>query len=96
MRPSQPLLLAPEDVAALIGTRPVIVVGSGAARRSPTPSVAAGGQAEARLADLQPHARSLALLAADLAPAQPLAAALSAAARRQAAGRQVLARAVAP
>jgi hypothetical protein len=33
---------------------------------------AAGGQAEATLVDLQPDARSLALLAADLAPACPL------------------------
>ena len=52
--------------------------------RSPSPSsapappavagaiVAAGGKAEARLPDLQPHARSLALLAADLTPISPL------------------------
>ena len=33
---------------------------------------AAGGKAQAHLADLQPDARSLALMAGDLAPASPL------------------------
>lgn len=66
-----PLLLAADDAARLIGPRPVIVVGSGAGLVAGAIR-AAGGQAEATLADLQPDARSLALLAPDLAPAHPL------------------------
>jgi len=68
---SQPLLLAPEEVAALVGAKPVTVVGSGAQAVAGA-IVAAGGEAEARLGDLQPHARSLALLAANLTPVSPL------------------------
>jgi tRNA threonylcarbamoyladenosine biosynthesis protein TsaB len=67
----QPLLLAPEAVAALVGVEPVTVVGSGAAAVAAA-IVAAGGRAEARLPDLQPHARSLAQLAAALTPVSPL------------------------
>jgi len=70
-RASQPLLLAPEEVAALVSAKPVTVVGSGAQAIAGA-IVAAGGEAEARLADLQPHARSLALLAANLTPVSPL------------------------
>jgi tRNA threonylcarbamoyl adenosine modification protein YeaZ len=66
-----PRLLAVDDVAGQIGTRPTIVVGSGAAIVADAVRVA-GGQAEATLVDLQPDARSLALLAADLAPAHSL------------------------
>jgi len=49
----------------------VTVVGSGAETVAAA-IVAAGGKADARLPDLQPHARSLALLAADLTPVSPL------------------------
>lgn len=68
---SAPLLLAPEDVVPLVGTRPVTVVGSGA-RVVADAIVAAGGRADASLLDLQPHARSLALLAEHLEPAAPV------------------------
>jgi tRNA threonylcarbamoyladenosine biosynthesis protein TsaB len=70
-RTGQPLLLAPDTVPPLVGLEPVTVVGSGAAAVAAA-IVAAGGTAEARLPDLQPHARSLALLAADLTPVSPL------------------------
>jgi tRNA threonylcarbamoyladenosine biosynthesis protein TsaB len=66
-----PLLLGADDAARHIGPGPVIVVGSagdmvaGAIR-------AASGQVEATLADLQPDARALAVLAAELAPSSPL------------------------
>jgi tRNA threonylcarbamoyladenosine biosynthesis protein TsaB len=66
-----PLLLAADDAANSIGQRPVIIVGSGAELVAGAVQ-AAGGQAEAALALLQPDARSLILLAADLAPAHPL------------------------
>jgi tRNA threonylcarbamoyl adenosine modification protein YeaZ len=66
-----PRLLAVDDAAGQIGTRPTIIVGSGAAMVAGAVR-AAGGQAEATLPALQPDARSLALLAADLAPAHPL------------------------
>ena len=66
-----PLLLAPADVVAVVAGRPVTVVGSGAAAVADA-ILAAGGKAEARLPDLQPHARSLALMAADLAPISPV------------------------
>ena len=67
----QPLLLAPADVVAVVAGRPVTVVGSGAAAVADA-ILAAGGKAEARLPDLQPHARALALMAADLAPISPV------------------------
>ena len=67
----QPMLLAPEQVGPLLGGRPIIAVGSGAAAVAGA-VVAGGGKAQARLADLQPHALSLALLAGDLAPISPL------------------------
>ena len=66
-----PLLLAADDAARHIGPRPVIVVASGAASVADAVR-AGGGQAEAALVDLQPDARALASLAADLAPAHPL------------------------
>jgi tRNA threonylcarbamoyladenosine biosynthesis protein TsaB len=66
-----PLLLAIDDAARHVGSRPVVIVGSGAELVAGAVR-AAGGQAEAALVDLQPDARSLALLAADLAPAHPL------------------------
>ena len=58
------LLATPEQAASAIEQQPVLVVGSGAA----AVVAAAGTQAEARLPDLQPHARSLAVMAPDLAP----------------------------
>jgi len=67
----QPALLAPGEVAALIGARAAIVVGSGADAVCRAVA-AAGGQAEARLPDLQPHARALTLMATDLAPVASL------------------------
>jgi tRNA threonylcarbamoyladenosine biosynthesis protein TsaB len=70
-RTSRPLLLAPEEVAALVAAKPVTIVGSGAPAVAGA-IVAAGGKAEAHLADLQPHARSLALLAPHLTPISPL------------------------
>jgi tRNA threonylcarbamoyladenosine biosynthesis protein TsaB len=67
----RPLLLAPADVVPLVAGRPATVVGSGAAAVADA-ILAAGGEAEAPLPDLQPHARSLALMAADLAPISPV------------------------
>jgi tRNA threonylcarbamoyladenosine biosynthesis protein TsaB len=68
---SEALLLTPEDAALRLGRQETVVVGSGA-----SPVAAAvrgrGGQAEARLPDLQPHARALALLASALAPIAPV------------------------
>ena len=66
-----PLLLTADEAASRIGPRPVVIVGSAADLLADAVR-AAGGQAEAALADLRPDARSLALLAADLAPAHPL------------------------
>ncbi len=61
------LLLDPVDAAARIGRRPALIVGSGA--KAVANLVAdAGGQAEVSLAELQPHARAVAALAADLDP----------------------------
>jgi tRNA threonylcarbamoyladenosine biosynthesis protein TsaB len=62
-----PMLLLPEDAAAGIGSRPVVVVGSGASAVADAVA-AASGNAEKALAKLQPDACSLAALAADLAP----------------------------
>jgi len=66
-----PMLLAPEDVHALTGARRVIVVGSAAGIVAKA-IAAAGGTAQAALADLQPHARVLALMADRLTPTSPL------------------------
>ena len=57
-------VITPEQAARAIGPQPVLVVGSGAA----AVVAAAEGHAEARLPDLQPHARSLAIMAPDLVP----------------------------
>jgi tRNA threonylcarbamoyladenosine biosynthesis protein TsaB len=66
-----PLLLAAEDVPGVIGQRSAVVVGSGA--DVVVRAVAAsGGNAEPAFAGLQPHARSLAAIAAGLSPASPL------------------------
>jgi tRNA threonylcarbamoyladenosine biosynthesis protein TsaB len=67
----QPMLLPPEELAALIGRRPAILVGSAAPVLAGA-IAAAGGEAEAYLVELQPDARSLALMAEGLTPAGPL------------------------
>ncbi len=64
-------LLTPGDAARRIGGRAAILVGSGGAAVAEAVR-AAGGQAEAVLPDLQPHAASLALMAPGLQPAKPL------------------------
>jgi tRNA threonylcarbamoyladenosine biosynthesis protein TsaB len=61
------LLLDPIDAAALIGRRQAVIVGSGAAAVAGLVADA-GGLAEIALTDLQPHARAVAALAADLDP----------------------------
>ncbi len=66
-----PLVLSPEEAARRIGPLPVMIVGSGAEPVA-TAVNAAGGRAEATLVDLQPDARALASMAADLVPSHPL------------------------
>ena len=61
---SDALLVTPEQAAHAIGQQRVLAVGSGVA----AVVAAAGGNVEARLPDLQPHARSAALMAPDLVP----------------------------
>lgn len=61
-------VITPEQAARAIGPQPVLVVGSGAA----AVVAAAEGHAEARLPDLQPHARSLAIMATELVPVVPV------------------------
>jgi tRNA threonylcarbamoyladenosine biosynthesis protein TsaB len=68
---SEALLLTPEEVAVRIGREKAFVVGSGAAAVAAVLR-SAGGEAEACLPDLQPHARPLALLAPRLAPMVPV------------------------
>jgi tRNA threonylcarbamoyladenosine biosynthesis protein TsaB len=68
---SEPLLQTPEEAALRIGRERAVVVGSGAS------AVAAavhgrGGEAEALLPGLQPHARTLAGIACGLAPVAPV------------------------
>jgi len=68
---SEALLLTPQEAADRIGREKTLIVGSGAS------AVAAvvgrgGGEAEARLPDLQPHARLVALVASRLAPISPV------------------------
>jgi tRNA threonylcarbamoyladenosine biosynthesis protein TsaB len=65
---SEPMLLTAADAACSIGTRATTIVGSAAA------SVAevADRQADAALLDLQPHARVVAALAAEVAAGGPL------------------------
>lgn len=57
-------LATPGQAAEAIGRQPVLIVGSGAG----AVAAAAGGNAEARLADLQPRALSLAVMAPVLVP----------------------------
>lgn len=59
-------LLTPEQAAAAIGPVPTLIVGSGATAIA----VLAHGRVETRLPDLQPHARYLAMMAPNLAPAE--------------------------
>jgi tRNA threonylcarbamoyladenosine biosynthesis protein TsaB len=59
-----PCLATPDEAARVLGDSPALVVGSGAA----TMAALASSKAEARLPDLQPHARALAVLARQLAP----------------------------
>lgn len=69
-----PAVLAPDEAAARVGAGPAIVAGS-AAVAVVRAIRAAGGEAEAVLADLQPSARALAAMADSLSPAgrlQPL------------------------
>jgi len=68
---SEALLLTAEEAALRVGRERVVVVGSGA---SAVAAVArgAGGKAEACLLELQPHARTLALVASGLAPITPI------------------------
>jgi len=64
-------LLSLADAVRQIGSSFAVIVGSGA--QSVADAVrASGGQAEAALPDLQPHAASLAQMAPDLVPAGPL------------------------
>jgi tRNA threonylcarbamoyladenosine biosynthesis protein TsaB len=65
---SEAQLTTPEEAAEMIGGQSVLAVGSAAA----AVAAAASGTVEARLPDLQPHARSLALLATELAPLDTL------------------------
>ena len=59
-----PRLATPDEAASALGDKPALVVGSGAAMVAEL----AGSNAEARLPDLQAHARALAVLAPQLAP----------------------------
>lgn len=68
---NEALLLAPEEAAHAIGREPALIVGS-AAPAVAAAVTAAGGKAEARLPDLQPHARTLAVIAPELAPTDPV------------------------
>jgi tRNA threonylcarbamoyladenosine biosynthesis protein TsaB len=68
---SQALLLSPQEAAGWVGRERTLIAGSGG------PALAAlvreaGGDAEHRLPDLQPHARCLAVMASSLAPVSPL------------------------
>jgi tRNA threonylcarbamoyladenosine biosynthesis protein TsaB len=70
--PAGPLqLIAPKAAAELVGSRGVVVVGSGAQLVADAVGLI-GGDAEALLGDLQPDARCLASMASDLAPAGSL------------------------
>jgi hypothetical protein len=71
LEPGQPMLLEPEAVASLVGSQPAVVVGS-ASHDVAGAIAAAGGEARAGLADLEPDARALALMAGDLAPSGAL------------------------
>jgi tRNA threonylcarbamoyladenosine biosynthesis protein TsaB len=68
---SEALAMTPDEAARWVGPEGALIVGSAA------PALAglvreAGGDAEAQLEDLEPHARSLAALAPMLAPVAPV------------------------
>jgi tRNA threonylcarbamoyladenosine biosynthesis protein TsaB len=65
------MLVTPAQAARAIGPAPVLVLGSGAPAVAAAVA-AAGREAEARLIDLEPHARALALAAHELAPLDPV------------------------
>lgn len=67
----EPLLLTSEEAARSIGQQGVVVVGTGALAVAALVKEA-GGDAEPRFPDLQPHARNLALLAPGLMPVSPV------------------------
>jgi tRNA threonylcarbamoyl adenosine modification protein YeaZ len=69
--PFGPIVLTADDAGRHIGPQSVIVVGS-ASELIANAINTAGGQAEAAAPSLQPNARSLAALAADLAPVSSL------------------------
>jgi tRNA threonylcarbamoyladenosine biosynthesis protein TsaB len=68
----QPQLLTPEAAAKVFAGSPALVVGSGAAIVSEALK-SSGMEADARLPNLQPHARSLAMLAPGLQPIDKVA-----------------------
>ena len=68
---TQALVATPEDAAAAITSGPVLIVGWGA-KAVAEATMAAGGDAEAALPELQPDARALARLAEALLPVSPL------------------------
>ena len=65
----EPLLLTSEEAGRSIGRQGAIVVGTGAMAVA---ELAKDRVAEPRFPDLQPHARSLALLAPSLVPVSPV------------------------
>jgi tRNA threonylcarbamoyl adenosine modification protein YeaZ len=67
----EPLLLTSEEACRSIGRQGAIVVGTGAVAVAEL-AKQAGRDAEPRFPDLQPHARSLALLAPGLVPVSPV------------------------
>lgn len=66
---SPALLLSPDQAAQSVGSGPILLVGSGAAAVA---GLLTGGEAEARMPDLQPHARALAMLAPGRSPMSPV------------------------
>jgi len=66
-----PLLLTTEEAARNVGQHGTVVVGNGALVVADLVRKA-GGDAEPRFPDLQPHARNLAVMAAGLTPVAPL------------------------
>jgi len=67
----EPLLLTAQEAARSVGRRGAVVVGTGAQAVAGL-AKEAGGNAEARFPDLQPHAGNLARLAPRLAPIAPV------------------------
>jgi len=67
----EPLLLTAQEAARSVGRRGAVVVGTGAQAVAGL-AKEAGGNAEARFPDLQPHAGKLARLAPRLAPIAPV------------------------